>query len=333
MLTKRTMLEGEVRAEAWPLKEPFVISRGRRTHAEVVHVQVSDGHFVGHGECQPNQRYGETQEDVCAQLSRCFPSTIEDLQKATAALKSHAARNALDCALWDLRCKIAGVPAAGMLNMSSPRLVPTYFTLSVAEPEVMAVAAGFVRQKGCRRLKLKLTGQGDAERLFAVRESVPDASLIVDANEAWDERMLAQYLPILENVKVDLLEQPLPAEKDDALRELKTPITICADESCRVASNVDALLGKYDAVNIKLDKAGGLTPAIELYQVARNNDLKVMVGCMLGTSLAIAPALLVAAQADFVDLDAPLLLSQDRSPGFLVDGGFNFLGELPALWG
>ncbi len=327
------MIHGKAITENWLLKEPFVLSRGTRTHAEVVYLKIGDSEAIGHGECQPNKRYNENAADVVAQLEECFPASLAELEARAQALSSYAARNALDCALWDYRLKSGASLPAVLKACRNKVSIATYFTLSVATPEEMANAAVRAYRKGCRRLKLKFAGAGDDERLLAVRAVAPDASIIIDANEAWTEPMLKAFLPVLEKADVDLLEQPLPVGADAVLKEIKTPIILCADESCHTAKDVESLVGKYNAVNIKLDKAGGLTPALSLFAAAEQANMKVMVGCMLGTSLAIAPAFLLAAEAHYVDLDAPLLLKDDRAGGVAIESSFTFTRTENYLWG
>lgn len=327
------MINGKAEAEFWELKEPFVISRGRRTHAQTVSLSLTDGVYEGRGECQPNSRYNETQEAVTAMLNACFPASLDDLRRHAETLPSMAARNALDCALWDLQCKQEGISVWEKAGLVKPETIHSYFTLSVGTPEAMAQAAKQALQAGRPSLKLKFSGDGDDERLIAVREAVPDAGLIIDANEAWSDPMLIDYVPLLEKLGVLLLEQPLPAGKDDLLAEMETPVTLCADESCHTVSDLEKLAGKYDAVNIKLDKTGGFTPGIALLQAAQQAEFRIMVGCMLGTSLAIAPACLLAAQADFVDMDAPVLLKEDRAGGCRIDAAMKIYPAKATFWG
>jgi L-Ala-D/L-Glu epimerase len=253
-------------------------------------------------------------------------STIE-LQDQMAA---GAARNALDCALHDLAAKSARTPIAKLLGIQAPLPLTTCFTISVDTPEAMAEAT----RKAASRplLKVKLAGDGDAERLAAVREAAPNADLVVDANEAWREPMLATYLDASVKAKVLLIEQPLPAGADAALLGLASPIPICADESVHDRTTLDRLIGCYQAINIKLDKTGGLTEAVAMLKAAKERDFKVMAGCMVGTSLAMAPAMLIAASSDFVDLDGPLLLAHDREPGLRYEGSTVFPPD-NALWG
>jgi L-alanine-DL-glutamate epimerase-like enolase superfamily enzyme len=315
--------------ERWPIAGKFVISRGARTEAVVVVAEIRDGEHIGRGECVPYPRYGETVEGVretiaAAKLTSADRSLIQDL------LPPGAARNAIDCALWDLEAKATGVPAWRRAGISSPHAVTTAYTLSLGSPEAMAEAAA--RASDRPLLKLKLGGDGDPERLTAVRASVPNARLVADANEAWNATNFEKNLRACRDVGVGLVEQPLPAGRDEMLREVAHIVPICADESVHTAADLDGLVGKYDAVNVKLDKAGGLTEALHLVRAARGRGLGVIVGCMVGTSLAMAPAMLAAQDADLVDLDGPLLLARDRVPGLVYR---NAVVELPApeLWG
>jgi L-alanine-DL-glutamate epimerase-like enolase superfamily enzyme len=322
-----------VRRESWPLAKPFAISRGTKTHADVVVAEVTDGANHARGEGVPYPRYGESVEAVVAQ--------IEGVAEAIAAgagthelqglLPPGAARNAVDCALWDLRAKTELVPIWRLVGFDAPGPVKTAFTLSLDAPEAMGKAAA---ENAFRPLlKLKLAGGAeDIERIRAVRAGAPQARLIVDANEAWAPEDFAALAPPLAALGVALVEQPFPAGKDDALAQLARPIPVCADESCHVTADLEGLVGKYDAVNVKLDKAGGLTEAAALVKAARSRGLGVMVGCMVGTSLAMAPALILAGEADFVDLDGPLLLARDRQPGLRYEGSTVFPPK-PNLWG
>jgi L-alanine-DL-glutamate epimerase-like enolase superfamily enzyme len=245
-------------------------------------------------------------------------------------LAPHAARNALDCALWDLRAKQAGKPVWQLAGLTEPKPVVTAYTLSLDTPEAMGEAAA--RSSHRPLLKLKLGREGDAERLKLIRRNAPESRLIVDANEGWTPANLSQMLEACAEAGVDLVEQPLPAGNDEALRAIARAVTVCADESVHGLDTLDDLAGKYDAINIKLDKTGGLTPAIALAHAARERNLKIMVGCMLATSLAMAPAMLLTPFADVVDLDGPLLLKQDRVPGIRFEG--SIINPPPAnLWG
>jgi len=242
----------------------------------------------------------------------------------------HAARNALDCALWDLEAKRAGKPAWQLAGLSEPKPLVTAYTLSLDTPEAMGEAAARAAHRPL--LKLKLGRDGDAERLKRIRANARDSRLIVDANEGWTPDTLQEMLAACAGAGVELVEQPLPASNDEALRHVARPITVCADESAHDVDGLDKLVGKYDAINIKLDKTGGLTGALALARAARQRDLKIMVGCMLATSLAMAPAFLVGQAADVVDLDGPLLLARDREPGIRFDGSQMFPPPR-ALWG
>ncbi len=327
------MSHGEARiieagGEAWPLAQPFVIARGAKTQANVVLVRVSDGDCVGRGESVPYSRYGETVEGALAAL-RAIEGPI-DRQRLSEALPAGAARNALDCALWDLEAKRAGKRAWTLAGLPEPAPVRTAFTLSLGDPAAMAAAAKAVPH--LTLLKLKLGGMGDPERLAAVRAARPDARLIADANEAWTPDMLAPFLAAAAAAGVELIEQPLPADADEPLAHIAHSVPVCADESAHTRSDLDRLVAKYDAVNIKLDKTGGLTEALAMAKAARGAGFKIMVGSMVATSLAVAPALLVAQGAAWVDLDGPLLLARDRTPGLAIENG-RISPPSPELWG
>lgn len=319
----------EARHEAWPLKEAFVISRGAKTAADVVVVEISDGTHKGRGEAVPYARYGETVAGVLDDIRAVAGqiSTRADLQNA---LKPGAALNALDCAFWDLEAKQSGIRVSKRAMLLEPTAKVTAFTLSLATPEEMAAKAVSVPHLSL--LKLKLGGDGDAERMRAVRQARPDAHLVADANEAWTPEMLPTLLRVAAQFDFELIEQPLPAGQDDVLRDITHLVPICADESVHTAANIPQLIGLYDAVNVKLDKAGGLTGAISLVTEARSNGLKVMIGSMVGTSLAVAPAMLLAPYADWIDLDGPLLLAHDREHGLRINDGIVHPPD-PELWG
>ncbi len=319
-------------AEAFPIAGRFFIARGAKTEARVVTAVLRSGDAVGRGECVPYARYGESVESVMAQIER-VRGEIESgagrmaLQRL---LPAGAARNALDCALWDLEAKMSGRRA--YLTAGFPRLAPltTAYTLSVGTPEEMRVAA----MKAANRplLKVKLAGEGDEARLAAVREGAPHARLIVDANEAWREETLVRHLDACARHGVALVEQPLPAGQDEMLATIARPIPICADESAHETASLEALRGRYDAVNIKLDKTGGLTEALAMARAAQAMGFAIMAGCMVGTSLAMAPATLIGQMAAFVDLDGPLLLERDREPGLVYEGS-TLTPPSAALWG
>ncbi|MBX6368810.1 MAG: dipeptide epimerase [Rhodospirillales bacterium] len=322
-----------IRRESWPLAKPFTISRGTKTHAEVVVAEITDGANHARGEGVPYVRYGETVDGVVAQaesVADAIAAGIEprDLQ---ALLPPGAARNAVDCALWDLRAKSELTPIWRLIGFDAPHPVVTAYTLSLDSPAAMAETAAENAFRPLLKLKLG-GGSEDLERVRAVRAGAPKSRLIVDANEAWSPEDFAALAPALAELGVALLEQPLPAGKDEALAHLPRPVPVCADESCHVVADLDRLAGRYDAVNVKLDKAGGLTEAAALVKEAKGRGLRVMIGCMVGTSLAMAPALVLASEADFVDLDGPLLLARDRQPGLRYEGSTVFPPK-PNLWG
>jgi L-alanine-DL-glutamate epimerase-like enolase superfamily enzyme len=315
--------------ERWPIAGVFAISREARTEAVVVVAEVSDGAQSGRGECVPYRHYGETVESVVGAIEAARLDSA-DREALRRSMPAGAARNVLDCALWDLEAKVTGIPAWKRAGLPPLRSVTTAYTLSLGEPEAMAEAAR--RASGRPLLKLKLGGDGDPARLRAVRAAAPDVRLVVDANEAWGERNFAENMRACADTGVEMVEQPLPAGADALLRDLAHDVPVCADESVHVTADLARLVGRYDAVNVKLDKAGGLTEALELVREARRLGFKVMVGCMVGTSLAMAPALLVAQQADLVDLDGPLLLARDREPGLVYSGAL-VAPPSTALWG
>jgi L-alanine-DL-glutamate epimerase-like enolase superfamily enzyme len=320
------------RIEHWPIAGAFTISRGSKTEAVVVVAEIADGDSVGRGECVPYARYGETPESTLTAILSLRDAVRGGLDRAGlgAALPAGAARNAVDCALWDIEARIAGRRAWELAGLAEPRPLTTAYTISLATPDAMAAAA--VRAAGRPLLKIKLGGEGDAARLAAIRAAAPEAELIVDANESWNEANLGALLEACARAGVTMVEQPLPAGQDGALATKRWPIPICADESVHDRASLAGLRDRYDAINIKLDKTGGLTEALAMADAARELGLDIMVGCMVATSLAMAPAMLVAQRARVVDLDGPLLLARDRP------GGLRFEGSLihpPAagLWG
>lgn len=321
-----------VSVERFPIAGGFTISRGFKTEAVVVVASINDGTHTGRGECVPYARYGESIEGVVTAIEACAGAVAEGLTRAElqSLLPAGAARNALDCALWDLEAKRSGQRAAELAGLPPLRAVTTAFTLSLGSPEAMAARAREARHYSL--LKLKLGGDGDDERMRAVREAVPRARLIVDANEAWQPHDTESLLAAAAAEGVELVEQPLSAGNDGLLAEIERLVPVCADESAHDSPSLEGLSSRYDAVNIKLDKTGGLTEALLVAERARELGLKIMVGSMVATSLAIAPALLVAQGADWVDLDGPLLLARDRVPGLLYEGDRVFPPE-PALWG
>ncbi|BCP53125.1 dipeptide epimerase [Kaistia sp. 32K] len=321
-----------VDTERWPIAGSFVISRGSRTEATVVTVTIRDGDATGRGECVPYARYGETVEGVVAAIEAAArrPGGLSDRAALQDALPPGAARNALDCAFWDLEAKASGVSVAEQLGLSSPLALLTAYTLSLGTPESMEDAARNAAHRPL--LKVKLGGAGDGDRIAAVRRGAPASRIIVDANEAWSAADFDANMRACVEARVELIEQPLPAGADDLLRHADRPVPVCADESLHVAGDLEQLVDRYDAINIKLDKTGGLTEALRLKQAARAHDFAIMVGCMVGTSLAMAPAVLLAQDVDFVDLDGPLLLARDRTPGLVYDGSL-VSPPSPSLWG
>ena len=301
--------------ESFRLAETFTISRGSRDAAAVLSVAVELGDHTGRGECVPYARYDETMDSVAAQINGLPEDLTQDALQSL--LPAGAARNAVDCALWDLRAKQAGCRVFELAGLPSPDPVITAFTLSLDTPEKMQAAAA----KHAHRplLKIKLGGEGDMERLEGVRRGAPETRIVVDANEGWSAGLYSELAPHLLRLGVALVEQPLPAGEDDLLAEIARPLPVCADESCHDRSTLAALKGKYDVVNIKLDKTGGLTEALALRDAAIDQGFDVMVGCMVGTSLAMAPAILVAQGVSIVDLDGPLLLAEDRDHALYHD--------------
>lgn len=321
-----------VARERWPLRAAFTISRGTKTASEVVVARVREGEHEGRGECLPYARYGETSEGVAAAIEALAPAVREGMGRAELqhALPAGAVRNALDCALWDLECKAGGARAWEIAGLAAPGPLDTAYTLSLDAPESMRRAAACHAERPL--LKLKLGGPGDLDRVAAVREGAPAARIIVDANEGWTASDYRALAPALERLGVSMIEQPLPAGEDEELARLERPVPVCADESCHDRETLDSLAGRYDVVNIKLDKTGGLTEALALREAARDRGFDIMVGCMIATSLSMAPALLVADGAAFVDLDGPLLLAEDRAHGLRYEGALVHPPE-PALWG
>jgi L-alanine-DL-glutamate epimerase-like enolase superfamily enzyme len=318
-----------VEAESFRLAETFTISRGSRDQAQVLTATVDNNGRAGRGECVPYARYGETMEGVAAAIMAVdTPLTRVRLQEA---MSPGAARNALDCALWDLEAKARGKRVWDLAGLAPPQPVETAFTLSLDTAERMEAAAR--RHAHRPLLKIKLGGgDEDMARLEAVRRGAPQAPIIVDANEGWTAELYSELAPHLVRLGVRLVEQPLPAGDDDLLAEIARPLPVCADESCHDRASLPALAGKYDVINIKLDKTGGLTEALALRDAGRAAGFGIMVGCMVGTSLAMAPALLVAQGVGFVDLDGPLLLAEDRQPPLSYDAEGLHPSD-PALWG
>jgi len=326
------MIELAVSVESWPIRGSFAISRGAKSEAHVVLVELESGGFRGRGECVPYARYGESCDSVIEQIE----SIRQDIQQGIdrvelqQKLPPGAARNAVDCAFWDLQGKLSQLRVWELLGLPEVRPLITAYTLSLDSPERMYKAA--LENADRPLLKIKLSGEGDIDRVLGIRTGAPEARLVVDANEGWDQSIYRQMVPQLVRLGVEMIEQPLPAAEDEALRSLERPIPVCADESCHDSESLKEIIGKYDMINIKLDKTGGLTEAIQLRKAAEAEGLKVMVGCMLGTSLAMAPATLIAQGAAIVDLDGPLLLERDRQPGLKFDRSLVFPPQRE-LWG
>lgn len=314
----------DVRIETWPLAQPFVISRGSKTEAAVLVVELTCNGKFGRGEAVPYTRYGETPQSALELAKKPWPRDREALRRA---MPPGAARNALDCALWDLEAKLSGRPVT---SSSKLRLFETCYTISLGTPEAMARQA--LEHPNLNLLKLKLGGDGDDDRMRAVRSARPEARLVADANEAWSPDVVENLLAVAKELGFETIEQPLPAGKDQVLAEIKRPLPVCADESVHTSADLDALKDRYDAVNIKLDKAGGLTEALAMEKQARDLGFKIMVGSMVATSLAVAPALLIADNAEWIDLDGPLLLARDREHGLEIKNGMISLPS-PMLWG
>ena len=318
--------------EVFPIRGVFRISRGARTESRAVTATLTDGDVAGRGECMPYARYGETVESVRDQIASVADAIANgaDRQAVQGLLPAGAARNAVDCAFWDLEAKRAGKRAWDLAGLSAPDGVVTVYTLSLDEPAAMGAAAAKAADRP--RLKIKLAGEGDLERVAAIRENAPDATLIVDANEGWSPEMVEPFSAKLAELGVAMIEQPLPADADEALAHVAHPVPLCADESAHTADDIDRLKGRYEVVNIKLDKTGGLTQALEFRRAIEAAGMDVMVGCVLGSSLAMAPAMLVAAGAAHVDLDGPLLLAEDRTPGLCYTGS-EIAPPSAELWG
>ena len=321
-----------VRPERWPIAGSFAISRGAKTEAAVVVAELFDGRQRGRGECVPYGRYGETLEAVAAEITAMGPRIAGGLDRdgLQAAMRPGAARNALDCAFWDLAAKQSGRPVHEIAGLPPLQPLLTAYTISLAPPPEMAAAAEKVA--GRALLKVKLGGPDDPARIVAVRRAAPRCELIVDANEGWTPDNLSDNLAACANAGVTLVEQPLPADRDLALAKIARPLPVCADESVHASASLAALTGKYDAVNIKLDKTGGLTEALVMARRAEQLGFGLMVGCMVATSLALAPAILVAQRARVVDLDGALLLVRDRPHGLRYEGS-RVHPATPALWG
>ncbi len=327
------MLRLRTQIESFPIAGRFVISRGAKTEARVVTVTLEKDGFAGRGECVPYSRYGETVEGVQATIeaARAEIEKTGNRDRLQLILPPGAARNAVDSAFWDLESKLMNRPAHLLAGVGALSPVTTAYTISLDSPEGMAEAAAKASHRPLLKIKLGAPG-GDFERIRAVRMAAPNARIIADANEGWTLENLGHHLEACAQAKFSLIEQPLPSQQDEFLRGLKRSVPLCADESVHDRASLKRLQGLYDCVNIKLDKTGGLTEALALAHEARALGFDIMVGCMVGTSLAMAPALLLANEAAFVDLDGPLLLAKDRESGLRYDGS---LVHPPArdLWG
>jgi L-Ala-D/L-Glu epimerase len=321
-----------VTRRAWPLARPLMTADGVVTTVDVVVAEIADGEGRGRGEAVPLRQYGESIDSVVAAIDAMKGAVFSGLNRDTLqhALPPGAARNALDSAFWDIDAKRAYRSVAELVGLGAVPPLLTAFTIAFDTPDKMAEQAAANRTRPL--LKLELGGDGDVERVRAVRHAAPAARLIVDANESWNAHQLSEYMPMLIDLRVALIEQPLQADADDALARLEHPIPLCADESCRTVADLDRLDGKYEAINIKLDKVGGLTGALAMAEEAKRRCLRIMVGGVISTSLGVAPALLVAQQADIVDLDGPLRLALDRGAGLRYDGS-TIRPPDPKLWG
>ena len=315
-----TALLIEAREETWPLKEVFRIARGACTEARVVVVTVSNGEHTGRGECVPIARYNQSTESVIAQIESIKGEKSLDRQHVQKLLPAGAARNALDCALWDLQAKISGKRLWELANIPVVPEVVTTLTISLDTEAKMAAAA--MANATAPILKLKLGGDDlDLARVKAVREAAPAARLLIDANESWSPEHYEEIVPALKESGVALIEQPFPAGADEVLESLDHPIPVCADESCHTTADLPRLTDRYEVINVKLDKTGGLTEALHLCEHAREDGFKLLFGCMVCTSLGIAPARLLATFAEWIDLDGPLLLARDRHHGLFYRNG------------
>jgi L-alanine-DL-glutamate epimerase-like enolase superfamily enzyme len=321
-----------VKIERWPIAGSFAISRGAKTEAAVVVAELAADGCIGRGECVPYARYGETVECVTDAISAIRPAIAGGLDRIALqqAMPPGAARNAIDCAFWDLAAKRSRKPVYELAGLPAPEPLTTAYTISLGTPPEMAAQA----EKSAARplLKVKLGAPGDPARIAAVRRAAPKAELIVDANEGWTLETALENLRACAEAGVTLVEQPFPAGRDHMLQEIERVLPVCADESVHARASLPALLGRYDAVNIKLDKAGGLTEALAMVAEAERLGFVIMVGCMVGTSLAMAPAVLIAQRARVVDLDGPLLLARDRDNALRYEGRLLY-PPAPELWG
>jgi L-Ala-D/L-Glu epimerase len=331
--TMNIPFELEVHEQSWPLDKPFRIARGARTEARVIVATVGDGRNTGRGEGVPYAHYGESVASTLAQIEELRSKSAAGLDRhqIQTLLPAGAARNALDCALWDFEAKSAGQRAWELMNLPIIKEIETSFTVSLDEPEAMAMVAK--AHSDAPVLKLKLQGDAlDLPRVQAVRQAAPGARLLVDANESWSPSHYLEIAPALSDLGVELIEQPFPAKDDQVLKTVPHPVPVCADESCHTTADLPRLAGLYEVINLKLDKTGGLTEALRLAESARQSGFKLFIGCMVCTSLGIAPARILARAGDYIDLDGPLLLAGDRHHGLSYQNGRIGLPS-PELWG
>ncbi|CAN7393025.1 dipeptide epimerase [Phyllobacterium sp. LjRoot231] len=326
------VLRMEITVERWPIAGTFTISRGSKTEAAIVLCTLTDGRFAGRGECVPYARYGESLESVCAEIEGLRVALVNGAARddLPGLIGAGAARNAVDCALWDLEAKRSAKSVADIAGLPPLRELTTAVTVSFGDPETMAVAARAFA--GRPLIKVKVGGENDVDRIRAVAEAAPSSRIILDANEGWTDNNVVENMLAAAKAGVVLIEQPLRAGSDAILAKIPHPVPICADESAHGTDDLHMLLGRYDNINIKLDKTGGLTEALRMQKRARELGFGIMVGCMVGTSLAMAPAILVAQDTDFVDLDGPLILKEDREPGLVFDGS-QISPPRSELWG
>ncbi len=327
------MIDGyDLADENWPLKKPFIISRWRRDKAETLLLELRHGDAIGRGEAVPNLRYDETLHSARKQIEAVMPLLQDGLDRAglQQAMAAGSARNAVDSALWDLEAGLSARNVGDLTGVGWPEGLPTVQTISILPPDEMGREARALAD--FPTIKVKLSADQVVERVRAVRANAPDSAIIVDANESWSAGHVTENVAALADLGVAMVEQPLPAGEDDALADMSLSLPIYADESCHTRADLPRLQGKYQGINIKLDKTGGLTEALALCDAGKQAGFEVMVGCMLGTSLGIAPALFVAGQARFVDVDAPALLAKDRKRGLRISNG-SVSALDPRLWG
>lgn len=322
----------DIAVERYPIAGKFTIARGSKTEAVIVLCTIRDGAHQGHGECVPYARYGESVESVTAEIATARQAIINGAtrQDIQTIMKPGAARNAVDCALWDLESKRMGQSVAARLGIAAPHPLETAITVSLGTAEEMAEATA--KRAHYPLIKVKMGSENDVERIHAVARAAPRSRIIIDANEGWTADNLAENMQAAAEAGIQLIEQPLPAGNDALLAGIPHPVAICADESAHTSQGLEDLANRYDAINIKLDKTGGLTEALAMRNKARSLGLKIMVGCMVGTSLGMAPAVMLAQEADVVDLDGPLLLARDREPALRYEGALVYPPEA-ALWG